>query len=99
VAALVQDGASDPALAALRQTGLRWLATDDVDLRRATEIQAELSQQGQAPLPWSRLVIAAVAARYSVAVLHYTDDYDRIAEVTGQMTEWVAPVGRLSEPR
>ncbi len=28
-------------------------------------------------------------------ILHYDADYDRIAAVTGQPTEWVAPRGSL----
>jgi Bacterial antitoxin of type II TA system, VapB len=39
---LAGNGADAP-LAALRRVGLRWLATDDADLRRAAEIQAELT--------------------------------------------------------
>ena len=39
------------------------------------------------------LLIAAVAERHGVAVLHYDGDYDRIASVTGQPTRWVVPRG------
>jgi hypothetical protein len=31
----------------------------------------------------------------SAAVLHYGADFDRIAEITGQDMEWVAPKGSL----
>lgn len=41
------------------------------------------------------LVIAAAAEAAGLAVLHYDDDYDRIASVTHQPTEWVAPAGSL----
>ena len=41
------------------------------------------------------LVIAAAAEAASLTVLHYDDDYDRIASVTRQPTEWVAPAGTL----
>jgi len=41
------------------------------------------------------LVIAAAAEAAGLAVLHYDDDYDRIASVTRQPTEWVAPAGSL----
>ncbi|MDP3984359.1 MAG: PIN domain-containing protein [Acidimicrobiia bacterium] len=41
------------------------------------------------------LVIAAAAEAAGLAVLHYDRDYERIAEVTRQTTEWVAPVGTL----
>ena len=41
------------------------------------------------------LVIAAAAEAAGLAVLHYDDDYDRIASVTRQPVEWVAPAGSL----
>ena len=41
------------------------------------------------------LVIAAAAEASGLTVLHYDGDYDRIAEVTNQPTEWVARAGTL----
>jgi predicted nucleic acid-binding protein len=41
------------------------------------------------------LVIAAAAEAAGLAVLHYDDDYDRIASITRQPMEWVAPAGSL----
>lgn len=41
------------------------------------------------------LVVAAAAEAVGLAVLHYDDDYDRIASVTHQPMEWVAPAGSL----
>ena len=41
------------------------------------------------------LVIAAAAEASGLAVLHYDADYDRIADVTNQPTEWMAPAGTL----
>ena len=40
------------------------------------------------------LVVAAAAEAEGLTVLHYDADYERIAEVTGQPTEWVAPRGQ-----
>jgi predicted nucleic acid-binding protein len=54
---------------------------------------ARLSQHRHFRLP--DLIIAATAEVNGVTVLHYDADYDRIAEVTGQPTEWVAPKGSL----
>ena len=39
------------------------------------------------------LLIAAVAEREHVTVLHYDGNYDLIAQVTGQPVQWVAPRG------
>lgn len=41
------------------------------------------------------LVIAAAAEAAGLVVLHYDDDYDRIASVTNQPTEWVVSKGTL----
>jgi predicted nucleic acid-binding protein len=40
-------------------------------------------------------LIAAAAERAEVPVLHYDEDFDRIAAVTGQATRWIAPRGSL----
>jgi predicted nucleic acid-binding protein len=41
------------------------------------------------------LIIAAAAELHGATVLHYDADYDRIAAITGQPTEWVAAKGSL----
>jgi predicted nucleic acid-binding protein len=42
-----------------------------------------------------QMTIAATAEEHAATVLHYDADYDRIAAVTGQPVEWVAPRGSL----
>jgi len=39
------------------------------------------------------LLVAATAERYSLTVLHYDGDYERIAEITGQPAELIVPRG------
>ena len=73
---------------------LPWLAMPDEVWDRATEVQGLLAARGQhraASIP--DLLIAATAERHSVTVLHYDADFDLIATVTGQPTEWVVPRG------
>ena len=41
------------------------------------------------------LVVAAAAEAARLTVLHYDKDYERIAKVSGQPTEWIAPAGTL----
>ncbi|MFJ9771044.1 type II toxin-antitoxin system VapB family antitoxin [Kitasatospora sp. NPDC101157] len=66
-------------------------ALEDV---RAIEVQALLTAAGnRRALSVADLVIAATAERHGATVLHYDDDYDMIAAVTGQPTEWVVPQG------
>ena len=40
---------------------------------------------------WADLLIAAAAEAAGVAVLHYDEDYARIAAITGQPIERLAP--------
>ncbi len=61
----------------------------------AIDIQHRLARRGRHRLPLPDLLIAAVAELNDLAVIHYDADYDRIAEVTGQRCEWVAPRGSL----
>jgi len=63
---------------------------------RALEIQGLLADKGQhraASIP--DLVVAAAAERAKLTVLHYDADFDLIATVTGQPTEWVVPRGSI----
>jgi predicted nucleic acid-binding protein len=83
-------------IAATRRASFECLKTEEVDIRRAVEIQAALAERGQHRIAWPDLVIAAVAERHRVILLHYDADYDLIAEVTGQDVEWVVPKGSVS---
>jgi hypothetical protein len=64
-------------------------------LRRAVEIQGELARRGHHRIPIPDLIIAAAAESAGLIVLHYDADYDRIARVTGQSTEWVVKRGSV----
>jgi predicted nucleic acid-binding protein len=79
-----------------RDAGYEWLATQDEDWRRALDVQAALWHGGRiraVGLP--DLLIAAVAEREHVAVLHYDGDYELIAQITGQPVQWVVPRGTV----
>ena len=80
-----------------RSIGYEWLSTDDTDWRRALDVQGQLWATGRmraVPLP--DLLIAAVAERHRVTVLHYDADFDTIADLTGQPTEWVVERSSLA---
>jgi predicted nucleic acid-binding protein len=62
---------------------------------RAIEVQGLLAARGQHRLPIPDLIIAAAAEAARMTVLHYDADFDTIASVTRQETEWVAPQGSL----
>ena len=64
---------------------------------RALDVQGLMVRVGthRAASP-ADLVLAACAEANGLTVLHYDKDFDLIAEVTGQPTEWIAPQGSLS---
>jgi predicted nucleic acid-binding protein len=79
-----------------RQSGYEWLATHDEDWHRALQVQNALWRRGGIrAVGYPDLLIAAVAERERVTVLHYDSDYDLVAQVTGQPTQWVAPRGSI----
>jgi predicted nucleic acid-binding protein len=75
-----------------------WLAIEPADWDEARRVFRELARRGplhhrQVKIP--DLLIAAVAARNGLPIVHYDHDYDTIASVTGQPTRWAAPRGSL----
>jgi predicted nucleic acid-binding protein len=65
---------------------------------RALSVYEQLSARGglhQRSVKHPDLLIAVAAEAANVAVLHYDEDYDRIAEITGQPTRWLAPARTL----
>lgn len=71
--------------------------TDEV-ARRAIEVQGLLAQRAQhRSVSIPDLIVAATAERFSLTVLHYDRDYERIAEITGQRTEWIVPPGTADQ--
>lgn len=73
-----------------------WMPMTDADFQRAIEVMGLLSHGGAhraAGLP--DLLLAAVAERGGLTILHYDKDYEAIAAVTGQKTEWVVPKGSI----
>ena len=71
------------------------LPIDEAVTERAMAVQRLLAQRGQHRLPLPDLLIAAVAEINDLTVIHYDADYDRIASVTGQATEWVVSRGSV----
>jgi hypothetical protein len=83
-------------LRADRDAGYEWLATHDEDWRRALDVQAALWRGGQIrAVGFPDLLVAAVAERERVTVLHYDSHYDIIAQVTSQSAQWVVPRGTV----
>jgi predicted nucleic acid-binding protein len=72
------------------------IAITETIVDRALAVQALLAKSSQhraVPLP--DLLIAACAESADLTVLHYDSDFDRIATLTGQPTQWVLPRGSV----
>lgn len=79
-----------------RDTGYEWLATHDKDWKRALDVQAALWRGGRMrAVGFPGLLIAAVAERERVILLHCDGDYELIAQITGQPVQWVVPRGTV----
>lgn len=76
--------------------GLPRLPIHEADFVRAADVLEHLCRAGHhraASIP--DLIIAAVAERARVSVLHYDKDFDLIARETGQRAEWVVAPGAV----
>jgi predicted nucleic acid-binding protein len=79
-----------------RNAGYEWLAIRDEDWHRAFDVQGTLWRSGRfRAVGFPGLLIAAVAEREHVTLVHYDSDYDLIAGVTGQPMQWVVPPGTV----
>jgi predicted nucleic acid-binding protein len=58
---------------------------------RARQVQRLLSERGLRGRKVPDLLIAAAAEERGLIVVHYDADFDHIAEVTGQVVEWIVP--------
>jgi predicted nucleic acid-binding protein len=79
-------------------SALRPIETNAVTFQRALEVQRHLAHVGglhHRSVKIADLVIAAAAEAAEAIVLHYDADYDRIAAITGQPVQWIAPRGSL----
>ena len=68
------------------------------EFRRALQVQHELARRGDLhhrSVKIADLIIAASAEAAGAVLWHYDQDYDGVAAVTGQPTEWIAARGTL----
>lgn len=96
---LLYSASSRAAYRALSEAlrGMPRAPLEELCVKRALEVQAMLAERSQhraVPLP--DLLIAACAERADLTLLHYDDDFERIAQLTGQPTQWIVPRGSVS---
>jgi predicted nucleic acid-binding protein len=83
---------------ALELSAVRQLPCGDDAWARALDVQRRLAHRKalhHRSVKMPDLLIAAVAELEGATVWHYDEDFDRIAAVTGQPAEWIAPRGSL----
>lgn len=88
--------ATDVPLVAAARRALPEAPVSPAVLDRALDVMERMAAKGmhRGAKPVDH-VIAATAELAGLAVLHYDDDFERIAQVTGQTATWVAPRGTL----
>ena len=82
--------------AALRAA--RVVSTEAEDWQHALDVHRELARRGaglQRSVRLPDLIIAAVAARESMPIVHCDADYDRVSAITGQASRWIVPRGDM----
>lgn len=81
-----------------RLEALVVLPVGPTEWRRALDVYQALAAQGgmhQRAVKHPDLLTAAAAEAAGATVVHYDEDYERIAAVTGQPCRWVAPRGSV----
>ncbi|MGR3939573.1 PIN domain-containing protein [Streptomyces sp. BRA346] len=74
--------------------GFDYLPMTDEVWDRAKDVQRQAITKGNhRALSMPDLLIAAAAERHVATVLHYDQDYDMIASITGQPMKWVVEAG------
>jgi predicted nucleic acid-binding protein len=84
-------------------TEARLAALPDLEINksqweRALDVYRQLAGQGGAhhrSVGYPDLLVAAAAESAGATVLHYDEDFERIAAITGQPTRWILPRGAL----
>ena len=69
--------------------------TSAAHVARALQVQRLLAERSRRGRKIPDLLVAAAAEELSISVLHYDADFDLIAEVTGQASQWVVPDGTV----
>lgn len=81
---------------ALRGQAYPLIPTLQADFDRAMDVMEALAGRGaHRSVGIPDLLIAAVAERTGLELLHYDSDFDTVASLTGQRMRWVAPRGSI----
>ena len=71
------------------------VTVESADFRAALQLQRELARVGLAKRKAPGLIIAAVAIRKGLTLIHYDTDFDHIAKVSPLKHQWIVPAGSI----
>lgn len=76
---------------------LPLLPIDEEIEQRVVDVQRQLAQAGHHRLPPVDLILAAIADRHGIGILHYDSDFDLLRDRTDLEFEsvWLVPRGEL----
>ncbi|MFJ4658081.1 PIN domain nuclease [Nocardia sp. NPDC088792] len=75
----------------------RWVVMPDDVWVRAHRIQQSLTERGQhRSAGVVDLMVAVTAAASNLTILHYDHDFETVAGVTGQPTQWISTPGSIT---
>jgi predicted nucleic acid-binding protein len=86
----LEDSGTYNAIAKITRQAYPRLDMSEADVQRALDVQRLLVEQGVLRVPLAALLVAAIAERHRVAVLHANAHVDLVARATGQPAERVA---------
>lgn len=90
-----RDPAEHQGILRVRSQLVQLACTDEI-ATRARQVQALLATTSQHRAAGVLdLLTAAAAEHYGASVLHHDADFDHIAAVTGQATDWIVPRGAV----
>jgi Predicted nucleic acid-binding protein, contains PIN domain len=91
-----RDPAEYESIRADRRVAYEYLPTGDEDWQRAFDVQRVLAQRSQwRDVGMPDLLVAAIAERHAVTLLHYDTDFETVSQVSGQGVAWVVPRGTV----
>jgi len=88
-------GAKEHALLISQRQLLPQAPITQKTLDRALSVQGLLARRGEHRVSLPDLIISACAEEHGLTVLHYDRDFDTIARVTHQKSQWVVPRGSV----
>jgi predicted nucleic acid-binding protein len=91
-----RNAADLAATRATRAQAFTLVTTTQADFDRAMDVMEQLARRGlHRSVGIPNLLIAAVAERNNLTIIHYDAEFEFVTAVTGQPMQWVVPRGTI----